>query len=60
MQNEPVPGPPSTQSDAWTWIMIAILLVLATGIAFGSLALTRWNHWVEQPTGSQTVPTTKK
>jgi hypothetical protein len=57
MQKERVSGPPSTQVDASTWIMLAVLLILALVIALGSLALTRWNQQVEVPTGSQTVPT---
>jgi hypothetical protein len=57
MQNDPVSDVPSSRVDAWTWIMLAILLALGVLIGLGGLALTHWNQQMETPTGSQTVPT---
>jgi hypothetical protein len=49
-------NPPSSESNIWIWIMLAILLTVSAVVAVGSLALLNLNQQGEVPTGSQTMP----
>jgi hypothetical protein len=56
MENQPSVRIPSSESNAWTWIILAVLLVLGALIGVGLLALTNFTQQSQMPTGSQTVP----
>ena len=46
----------SADTDMWTWIILAGLLVLGFLVAMGSLALMSMNQQGQTATGSQTTP----
>jgi hypothetical protein len=56
MGEQPHRRPSSADTDAWTWIILAGLLVLGVLIGAGSMAITSINQQAQTATGSQTVP----
>jgi hypothetical protein len=48
--------PGSLKGDASTWIMLAVLLVLAGIVGVGAIALVNFNQMHEVATGSQDTP----
>jgi hypothetical protein len=46
----------SLKGDAWTWIMLAVLLVLGAIVGVGGIALVNFNQMHEVATGSQDTP----
>ena len=56
MHNETISNSSSADSDIWTWIILAALLVLATLTAVGALALIHASQQGELPTGNQSLP----
>ena len=56
MNNQPASGTSSSDINVWTWILLAVILLLSAIVAVGALGIVNANSQMQMPTGSQSVP----